>query len=60
MLIGDYDNLVASYFGINKTERLIAQKYYWLSLKHNIKIFAKACKNRLVCKFVYSKPYRDI
>lgn len=33
---GYYNNPLACYFGIKKTYKFIAQKYYWSTLCHNV------------------------
>lgn len=38
-----HDDLLTDYFGIKKTQKLIAQKYYWLTLKANIESYVKRC-----------------
>ena len=32
-----YNNLLAGHFGIKKTHKLLARKYYWPTLRHDIK-----------------------
>lgn len=43
------DTLVVN-MGIDKTQKLITQKYHWLLLRHNDKIYIKACNIRLAFK----------
>ena len=34
-------NLPIGHFGLKKTSKLVAQKYYWLILRHNIDNYVK-------------------
>ena len=36
-----HNNLLAGHFRIEKTWKLLAQKYYWPTLRHNIKVYVK-------------------
>lgn len=38
-----YDDLLVGYFGIKKTLELIAQKYYWSTLRTNVNSNNKRC-----------------
>ena len=55
-----HNNLLAGYFGIEKTYKLLAQKYYWLTLRHNIKAYIKGINICLAFKAVYHKPYGNL
>lgn len=35
------DFLLASYFGIKKTEKLVTQNYYWLMFHQNVKAYVR-------------------
>ena len=57
-LISRYHNdLLAGPFGIKKTRELIAQKYYWPTLHHNVDAYVKSCDVCLAIKAVRHKPY---
>ena len=54
-----YNNLLNGFFGIEKTCDLLAQKYYWSTLRHNVKAYIKGCDICLALKTVRHKPYSD-
>ena len=54
-----YDNPLAGYFGIEKTRELLARKYYWPILCHNVNAYVKGCDVCLASKAVQHKPYGD-
>ena len=56
----DYNDLLAGHFGIKKTHELLVQKYFWLSLRHNVKAYVKDCDVCLRSKAVRHKPYDDL
>ena len=55
-----HDNSLASHFGIEKTCKLLTQKYYWPTLCHDIKAYVKGCDICLSSKAVCHKPYSDL
>ena len=60
-LISKYhNNLLAGHFGIKKTHELVAQKYYWILLCHNVKDYVKRCDVYLALKAVQHKLYGDL
>ena len=60
-LISQYhDNLLAGHFGINKTRELIVRKYYWPTLRRDIKAYVKGCDICLAFKAVRHKPYGNL
>ena len=60
-LISQYhNNLLARYFGIKKTNNLIGQKYHWLSLQKDIKIYVKGYDICLGSKTIKYKPYGNL
>ncbi len=60
-LISKYhDDLLASHFGIDKTRELIARKYYWLTLRKDVKAYAINCDVCLALKAVRHKPYSNL
>ena len=55
-----HDDPLAGHFGIEKTCKLLAQKYYWPTLRHNVKAYVKDCDICLASKAVRHKPYGDL
>ena len=55
-----HDDPLAGHFGIEKTRELVAQKYYWPSLRHDIEAYVKGCDDCLASKAVRHKPYSDL
>ena len=55
-----HDNPLAGHFGIEKTRELLAQKYFWPSLRHNVKAYVKGCNICLASKTVRQKPYSNL
>ena len=43
LISGYHNNPLAGYFGVNKTGELISQKYYWPSLKKDVKSYVRGC-----------------
>ena len=60
-LISHYHkNPLAGHFGIKKTYKLLAQKYYWSIFRHNVEAYVKDCDICLALKAVHHKPYSDL
>ena len=60
-LISRYHNdPLAGHFGIKKTCKLLAQKYFWPSLRHNVEAYVKGCDVCLTLKEVRHKPYSNL
>ena len=55
-----YDDPLAGHFGIEKTCELLAQKYFWPSLRHDVEAYVKGCDVCLASKAVRHKPYGDL
>lgn len=55
-----HDDLLVRPFGIDKTQELIAKKYYWPSLRRDIEAYVKGFDVCLASKAVYHKLYRDL
>ena len=55
-----HNNPLANHFSIKKTCELWAQKYYWPTLRHNVKAYVKRCDSCLALKIVCHKPYNDL
>ena len=51
-----HDNPLAGHFGIKKTCEVLAQKYFWPSLGHNVEAYVKGCDVCLVSKAMRHKP----
>ena len=51
---------MAGYFGIDKTRELISWKYYWPSLRKDVKAYIKGCDVCLALKAVKHKPYSNL
>ena len=54
-----YNDLLADYFKVDKIRELIGRKYYWSSLKKNIKSYIKEYDICLALKTVKHKSYGD-
>lgn len=54
------DNPLASHFAIEKTRKLVIQKYYWPTFCHYIKAYIKGCNICLASKSVVDKLYGDL
>ena len=55
-----HDDPLAGHFGIKKTRELVARKYYWKTLRHDVETYVKRCDVCLASKAVRHKPYRDL
>ena len=55
-----HNDPLASHFGIEKTREFVAQKYFWLTLRRDVKNYVKGCNVCLASKAVYHKPYGDL
>ena len=55
-----HDDLLAGYFGIDKTKDLVGRKYYWPSLRKDIEAYVKGYDVCLGSKAVRHKPYGDL
>ena len=55
-----YDDPLAGYFGIEKTRELVARKYYWETLRHDVEVYVRGCDVCLASKAVRHKPYRNL
>ena len=54
-----HNNLLVGHFGIKKTRELLARKYHWPTLRHEVKPYGKGCDVCLASKAVRHKPYYD-
>lgn len=55
-----HNNLLAGYFSIQKTCELLAKKYNWPILQHDVEVYVKGWDACLVFKAVYHKLYNDL
>ena len=55
-----HDDPLAGHFGIEKTRELLAWKYYWPTLRHDVEAYVKGCDVCLASKAVRHKPYGDL
>ena len=55
-----HNNSLAGHFGIDKTQELIARKYYWPTLRWDVEAYVKGCNVCLASKAVRHKPYGDL
>ena len=55
-----HNDPLARHFGIEKTRELVARKYYWPTLCHDVDDYVKGCDVCLASKVVRHKPYGDL
>ena len=55
-----HDDPLVGHFGIEKTRKLVARKYYWPMLCHDVNNYVKGCYICLASKAVRYKPYSDL
>ena len=55
-----HDDLLAGYFGIDKTRELVGRKYYWPSLRRDVESYVRGCNVCLTSKAVRHKPYGNL
>ncbi len=55
-----HNDPLAGHFGIDKTRELIAQKYYWPTLRRDVEAYVIGCDVCLASKAVRYKPYSDL
>ena len=55
-----HNDLLAKHFSIAKTRELVGQKYYWSSLRKNVKIYIREYNICLTSKTVHHKPYKNL
>ena len=54
-----HDNSLAGYFGIKKTWELVVRKYYWRTLKADVKSYVKRYNICLALKVDKHKPFNN-
>ncbi len=55
-----HDDPLAGHFGIEKTRKLVARKYYWPTFQRNVETYVKGCDVCLASKAVRHKHYGDL
>ena len=55
-----HNDPLTEYFGIDKTKELVGRKYYWLSLRRDVKSYVRGCDICLALKAVRHKSYKDL
>lgn len=55
-----HNNLLLSHSQIKKTQKLIAEKYYWLTLQQDVKVYVKDYNFDLILKIIRHKLYNDL
>ena len=55
-----HDDPLAGHFGVEKTRELVARKYYWPTLRVDIKVYVKGCDICIALKAVRHKPCEDL
>ena len=55
-----HDNPLAGYFDVDKTKKLIEQKYHWPSLRKDVESYIKNCNVCLGSKAARHKPYDNL
>ena len=60
MISGYHNDSLAGHFGIDKTRELVARKYYWETLRHNIEVYVRGCDVCLASQAVKHKPYGNL
>ena len=55
-----HNDPLIGHFGIDKTRELVGRKYYWLSLRKDVKSYVWRCDVCLPLKTVRHKPYCDL
>ena len=55
-----HNNLLIEHFGIDKTKELISRKYYWPSLRRDVKSYVRGYDICLALKAIRLKPYGDL
>ena len=55
-----HNDLLAGHFGIDKTRELVGRKYYWPSLRKDVKNYVRGYDVCLASKAICHKPYGDL
>ena len=54
------DDPLAGHFGVEKTRKLVAQKYNWPTLRVDIKAYVKGCNVCITSKTIKHDPYGEL
>ena len=60
MISRHHNDPLAGHFGIDKTRELVGRKYYWPSLRRDVKSYVRGYNICLASKAVRHKPYDDL
>ena len=60
MISHHHNDPLVKHFGIDKTKELISWKYYWPSLKKDVKAYIRGYDICLPLKAIRYKPYKDL
>ena len=55
-----HNDPLAGHFGIEKTRELVARKYYWETLYHDVEVYVRGCDVCLVSKAIRYKSYGNL
>ena len=55
-----HNDPLAGHFGIKKMRKLVARKYYWETLRHDVEVYVRGCDVCLASKTVRHKPYGNL
>ena len=55
-----HDDPLAGHFGIEKTQELVARKYYWGTFCHDVEVYVRGFDVCLASKAVIHKPYGNL
>ena len=55
-----HDDSLTGHFGIEKTRELVARKYYWETLHHDVDVYVRGCDVCLASKAVKHKLYVNL
>ena len=55
-----HNDLLAGYFGIDKTRELVRRKYYWPSRRKDVENYVRGYDVCLTSKAIHHKPYGDL
>ena len=60
VIICHHDDSLAEHFSIDKTKELVGRKYYWPSLRKDIKNYVRGCDVYLASKTIRHKSYGNL
>lgn len=56
----NHDKPLANHFGIEKTRKFVARKYYWATLQHNVQAYIQGCNICRASNTIHHKPYGNL